>query len=80
MKVGDLVKYKWQRMWDKYSSPYGKSEWHERYDNYVGLIYHIDNTNCDLHLANVYVKFSDKTTVIKASEIEVVSVAEHDFN
>ena len=52
--VGDLVKYKWQKMWDKYSSSYGKSEWHERYNNYIGLIYHIDSTNCDLHLANVY--------------------------
>tara|TARA_Y100000592_G_C5478345_1_gene323740 strand:- start:1692 stop:1907 length:216 start_codon:yes stop_codon:yes gene_type:complete len=68
MKVGDLVRYKWMKMWDKYSSPIGKHEWHERYDKYYGVIYKIDETR-----TNIWIKFPDKTTALKATEVEVVS-------
>ena len=68
MKIGDLVKFKWQKMWNKYSSALGKQEWHERFANYYGVIYKIDQTN-----TTVWVKFSDKATALKSSEVEVVS-------
>ena len=68
MKIGDLVKYKWQKMWNKYSSAFGKQEWHERYDNYYGVIYKIDSAMC-----TVWIKFSDKSTALKCTEVEVVS-------
>ena len=68
MKVGDLVRFKWQDMWNKYSSPEGKKQWHKTFDKYYGVIYKISDNG-----TKVMVRWPDKTNALPIEDVEVVS-------
>ena len=68
MQVGDLVKFKWQEIWNKYSSSEGKADWHKRYDRYYGVVYKINESE-----TKVMVRWPDKTNALPIEDVEVIS-------
>ena len=68
MKIGDLVRYKWQESW----SCLGKRDWHKRWDNHYGLV--VDQGITLTGREVLYVKFkTGVTTRVYPQDIEIVA-------
>jgi len=82
VKVGDLVRYKWQGDW----SYLGKKDWHERWDKHYGLVINYEVDDPEFRRFNegwiggdvpadqiLYVKFNTGITKVKRNEVEIVA-------
>ena len=67
MKIGDLVRYKWQESW----SYLGKKDWHERWDNHYGLV--VDQGVTLTGREVLYVKFNTVVQKVYPQDIEIVA-------